>query len=428
VISASWLSGCSGLQRILDFEEQEMRSRAMSRIEGRVETEGPHEGILVVILGRVIDGEEGVVGVDSYVRLKSGSYVFGVSPGRFQVGAYEDRNRNGMLDPGERAVRVRDGRILEVGPGERARFDIRLAIGASLDELTEPIDVLAIVERTPEEQREFSLWAFSAQGRICEDLDDPRFGLEAGPHGLWEPMDFLNDELAGIYFLEPYDPNRIPVLFVHGISGYPQEFEALIKGLDRERFQPWFYFYPSGFGLEGISRHLQGLLERIQSTARFDRLGIVAHSMGGLVSRGAILRYSENTGRDDVGILITLATPWGGDVSAAGTADAPIMLPDSFSDMGPSSEYLGWLFYHDQARESVKTLPKGVDYHMIVGFHMNRSRDVADDGRVTMASQTRMEAQEEALSVRAWDYSHADILRSPEAVARMNLLLHERFD
>ena len=87
VIAASLIFGCSGLQRALDFEDQDLRSRAMSRIEGRIETEGPLEGILVVILGRLVDGEEGVVGVDSYVRLKSGSYVFGVSPGRFQVGA-----------------------------------------------------------------------------------------------------------------------------------------------------------------------------------------------------------------------------------------------------------------------------------------------------------------------------------------------------
>ena len=30
------------------------------------------------------------------------------------------------------------------------------------------------------------------------------------------------------------DPDRIPVVFVHGALGYPQQFESLIEGLDRE--------------------------------------------------------------------------------------------------------------------------------------------------------------------------------------------------
>ena len=62
--------------------------------------------------------------------------------------------------------------------------------------------------------------------------------------------------------------------------------------------------------------------------------------MGGLVSRGAILRYADQMGRDDVRLFITLATPWGGAVSAEKAADARIVLPPSFQDMSPSSAYL----------------------------------------------------------------------------------------
>ncbi len=428
VVVAITSSGCTSLRRIIDFKDQASQARATSRIEGRIETEGPLQGNLVVILGRLVDGQEKAVGIDSYVRVNPGSYAFSVAPGRFQVGAYEDRNRNGLLDPDERAARVRDSEILEVGPGERASLDIRLAVGATLDELTEPLDVLAIVERTPEEQREFSLWAFSAQGKICEDLGDDKFGPKSGPRGLWEPMNFLNDELAGIYFLEAYDPDRVPVLFVHGIAGYPQEFSTLIEGLDRERFQAWFYFYPSGFGLDGISNHLEGLLKRMQVKHHFNRLAIVAHSMGGLVSRGAILKYKDDTRRDDIRLFISISTPWGGDVSAKGTETARIELPASFKDMNPSSDYLRWIFYKDEKRESLRTLPKRVDYHMIMGFRMSSAKRVADDSSVTLASQARIEAQEEAQTIRAWDYDHWDILKSPEATARMNLLLNRRFE
>ena len=420
-------SGCTTMKQIVGFKDQVAQARATARIEGRIDTEGHSEGTLVVVLGRLIEGEENPVGVDSYVRVNPGTYAFAVTPGRYQVGAYEDLNRNGLLDPNERAFRVRDSEILDVGPGEQASFDILLAIGATLEELTEPLDVLAIVERTPKEQREFSLWAFSVLGEICEDLGNAKFGPEAGPRGLWEPMNFLNDELAGIYFLEPYDPDRNPVLFVHGISGFPQEFSTLIEELDSERFQAWFYFYPSGFGLDAISNHLATLLSRLQIKHGFDELAIIAHSMGGLVSRGAILKYEDQTNRDDIGLFISISTPWAGDVKAKGAEDAPIELPASFKDMSPSSDYLRWVFYEDEVREIVRLLPGEVDYHMILSFRMSSSNDVANDGSVTVASQARVEAQEQALTIRAWDYGHVDILHSREAVARVKLLLDNRF-
>ena len=92
-----------------------------------------------------------------------------------------------------------------------AREDLVLAADATTPpEVTESIDVLGLVARTPREQQEFSLWAGSAQGEICTDLSDARFGRAAADRGLWRIMDFLNEGHAGIYFLAPHDPKRIP--------------------------------------------------------------------------------------------------------------------------------------------------------------------------------------------------------------------------
>lgn len=420
------LAGCTAIQRVVGFKEQAKQARAIARISGRVEAEGPSEGTLVVVLGRVVEGEATPVGVDSYVREHAGSFLFLVGPGRYVLGAYEDRNRNGLLDPDERVARVKDSPILEIAAGGVARYDLLLRDDSPMGaELPAPFDVLAIIERTPREQREFSLWAFSQQGTPCEDLSDERFGPEAGPRGLWNPMDFLNDELPGVYFLEPYDPDRVPVLFVHGIAGYPQEFSTLIDELDRTRFQPWFYFYPSGFGLDGISGHLSTLLQRLQIQYGFDELAIVAHSMGGLVSRGAILKYASESHRHDVRLFVSISTPWGGDVGAQRTENAPIELPASFQDMNPGSDYLRWLFYEDADRQHPKLLPRRVAYHMIFGF--GGSGGACNDGRVSCASEARYDNQEQARSVLALDYGHAEILHSPETVARVNRLLAERF-
>ena len=62
---------------------------------------------------------------------------------------------------------------------------------------------------------------------------------------------------------------------------------------------------------------------------------------------------------------------------------------------------------------------------MMWGF--KGSGSPCNDGSVSCASQARSEVQEQARTIRAWDYGHVEILHSPEAVARVNLLLQERF-
>jgi pimeloyl-ACP methyl ester carboxylesterase len=428
---AGWSgSGCTNLSRVLNFEKQMAEASRISRIGGQLEVEGASEGVLVVVLARVPDAEGApLVGVDTYVRLRPGSYAFPAAPGRYRVGAYEDRNQNGLLDPGERTRANRDAPVLQVGPGEEVRYDILLGDDATApSDFTQPVDIFDLVERTPAEQRTFSLWAWSVEGRVCEDLSDPDFGPEAGKRGLWEAMDFVNEGHAGIYFLEPYDPDRVPVLFVHGISGYPQEFETLIESLDRDRFQPWFYFYPSGFPLADLSRHLATLVERLHVTYRFQELAVVAHSMGGLVARGAIFRYEQETGRADIRLLLTISTPWGGDIAAEQSGSAPVELPPSLRDMSPTSDYLRWLFYDgDERSKHARRLPAHVEFHMIIGFRMRRAGSVANDGTVSVASQARLEAQEQAATMRALDYSHGPILHSDETVSRLNQLLAARF-
>ena len=97
----------------------------------------------------------------------------------------------------------------------------------------------------------------------------------------------------------------------------------------------------------------------------------------------------------------------------------------SFKDMDPSSTYLRWLFYEDDAGKVPKRLPKGAEYHMIFGFHGSGS--ACNDGTVRCASQAREVAQEEARTIRAWDYTHVGILESSEAVDRVNRLLAQAF-
>jgi pimeloyl-ACP methyl ester carboxylesterase len=434
LVLAALLSGCSILGNIMGFEKQLERVQEYGRIDGNVNTEHDNAGPLVVVLIRETpDGPDEYVAADTYVRVRPGSYAIPVAAGTYRVGAYEDRNRNGKYDPVESVARPLIADPVTLGPGDNITYDILIPTDGRVPGLTESIDVFGMVARTPEEQRTFSLWAWTVQGEICEDLDDPKFGAEAGAKGLWRIDDFMNDGVMGIYFTEPYDPDRIPVLFVHGVSGYPQGFSSLIDSLDRDRFQAWFYFYPSGFNLgfpprSGISGHLSSLIERLQVKHGFSELAIVAHSMGGLISRGAILKYYERTQRSDIRLLISIATPWGGDANAARVGDSPVELPLCFSDMDPASDYQWWIFYEDKAKQSAKPLPPRVEFHLLFGFRKSDSSSVSDDGTVALSSALRMEAQLQARTQRGYDNGHAGILHNSDAVERVNQLLSDRFD
>lgn len=433
-IGALAAPGCTTLRRVFDFKKQVAEAEAKVRIYGTVESDAPVTGTLVVVVGTPELGPDGSpvlnpdgsprhLGVDSYTRSEPGSFLFLLDPGSYRVGAYEDRNRNGILDTGERVSLLNDNDLLELVPGERATVAIRLRGDETWQR--EPIDILDIVEKDARDQGRFALWAFSMKGTVAPDLSDPRFGEKQGPFGLWQPMDFLNQELAGIYFLERYDPDRIPVLYVHGIAGYPQQFDALIGSLDRERFQPWFYFYPSGFHLDGIANHLADLLREVQIRTGFDEIAIVAHSMGGLVSRGAILKYADQTGRDDIELFISIDSPFGGDVKAKSTENAPIALPASFSDMDPSSAYLTWVYYQDPDRKVFKPLPEPARHHMIIGYRGSGSP--YNDGTVTVASQAQVDLQEHAASIRIWEFSHVGTLSQDRTIERVNRLLDDAF-
>jgi pimeloyl-ACP methyl ester carboxylesterase len=112
---------------------------------------------------------------------------------------------------------------------------------------------------------------------------------------------FLNaDKLrrrGGIYFAEPYQPGKIPVLLVHGLLSSPLTWAPLFNDLRadpqvRERFQFWFYFYPTGnpylaaaADLRQALAHLRADLDPDHKDHALDDLVLVGHSMGGLVAK-----------------------------------------------------------------------------------------------------------------------------------------------
>ena len=99
------------------------------------------------------------------------------------------------------------------------------------------------------------------------------------------------DDTASLTALQPYDPDRIPVLFVHGLQDTPASFAPMYFELIRdpqlrERFQFWVFSYPSGYPYPMSASLLRRELDRVaEQHPRHKDIVLVGHSMGGLISR-----------------------------------------------------------------------------------------------------------------------------------------------
>ncbi|MGB7347701.1 MAG: alpha/beta fold hydrolase [Pirellulaceae bacterium] len=127
-------------------------------------------------------------------------------------------------------------------------------------------------------------------------LDSPRFReRDIETAGLLNPAE--TQKHRGLFMLEPYDPNRIPVLMVHGLWSSPRTWMDMFNDLRsfpeiRERYQFWFYIYPSGQPFWISANQLRGDLAAMRNVVDpgqrhrpIDSMVLVGHSMGGLVSR-----------------------------------------------------------------------------------------------------------------------------------------------
>ena len=99
------------------------------------------------------------------------------------------------------------------------------------------------------------------------------------------------DGRTGIYFLEPFDPNKIPVIFVHGLMSSPHAWIDFINELNhdpkfRKRYQAWVFFYPSGGPIAGNAMRLRKELADLAKRYPLKHnIVLVGHSMGGILSR-----------------------------------------------------------------------------------------------------------------------------------------------
>lgn len=319
---------------------------------------------------------------------------------------------------------------------------------------------------------------------LARFLSNPDLGL-LDTWGLIRPD--LAEEVEGLYMVQPFDPDKIPVLMVHGFWSSPLVWMEMFNDLQADpeisrRFQFWFYLYPTGESFAFAASRLRDKLHAVRmecdpelSNSRLDQMVVVGHSMGGVLAhmltldsgdmlwnsvsrrsidslktspekRSEIRRVFFFERNPAVDRIVTIASPWEGSSLAnqftRRLLGSMIWLPNRTADLGR--------IVFDKEEQSIadrppfpltsvdslskrspllrlvreSSVPDGVQHHNIVAIHRGRGPDTWTDGVVSWHSAHRTDVVSET-SIRA---GHTEVVHHEDTAreVRRILMLHLR--
>ncbi|MFC1766231.1 lipase family alpha/beta hydrolase [Planctomycetota bacterium] len=394
---------------MMQLKEEVKETKESTVFVGVVSSLESYEDIPVVVAAYAkADGKRNII---HYTTLhKLGPYELFVPQGTHNIIAFIDENQNLTFDAGEPAGQILSAEQVSIPAGGVAgNLDIVVS-----KEKEQVIDLPVGFSMPPKEYKQFHS---TCPGAIA-DLNDVVFSDAFAKKGLWTPLEFYKEIGGNIYFLEPYDPNKIPILFVHGVAGSPQNWRTFFDRIDRDRFQPWFYYYPSGTSIDSMAYLLFWKLTNLYTQYQFEEMVITAHSMGGLVTRAYLVNFSQYIQLPIT--FVSISTPWGGEsLAEVGVDYSPVVIP-AWIDMQPDSACITSLFERD--------LPPTVDHYLFFGHKGNRNiLRPNTDKVVTLASQLDERSQSEAIMVYGFHEDHVSILSSEQVLSHYNAILTDRY-
>ena len=145
---------------------------------------------------------------------------------------------------------------------------------------------------------------------VLEGIEVPLGANYTAPYALWLARSgFGRQAIAGalggsrgvheprLFMMQPYDPNRLTVIMLHGIASSPEAWvnmanEVLGDEALRDRYQVWQVYYPTNLPVGENRKEIGELLEAARSSldpgrssaASHDTV-LIGHSMGGVLAR-----------------------------------------------------------------------------------------------------------------------------------------------
>ena len=280
--------------------------------------------------------------------------------------------------------------------------------------------------------------------------------------------------------LQPFDPARTPVIFVHGLQETGVSWAPMIDSLRddpwiREHYQFWYFSYPSGYPYPYAAALFRQDLDGIKRAfPNHKRVVLIGHSMGGLICRLMVTDTGDKIWRDffatppaktllasdtrtlleealifnhrpDVQRVIFISTPhrgsdlasnWIGRIGASlvrtpqlftstYAATKPLLIADPAArPLNRMPNSVDTLEPNDRFVEAVNKLPiaRSVPYHSIIGDRGRGDTPNSSDGVVPYWSSHLQGAQSELIvnSDHGAQYN-PQAIREVERILRLNL-------
>ena len=397
MLAACLLPGCSLIKQIFNDDQGVYYT-------GKVSRQTPGAGPVIVVLYAEQGGNATILAHD-LVPTKGAYHLVTDDDSSHKILAFEDANADFVYDKGERIAYL--DTPINAGKERDPKKWVDIVIPESGGKA--PLFPIDLSEDSIAQGEDTTL---STVGDVVP-LDDPRFDSKNGKMGYITPHLFLQEFGPALYMLEPYAQGRRPVVLVHGVDATPRVFSTIISGLDNKRYQVWVYFWPTGMPINYSAWSLEEALEEMKELFKFDRVDLIAHSMGGLMSRAAINLRSEDGRPPIVDRFITISTPWHGQATAQWGLDmSPFVIP-SWEDIAPSSIFLEQLY--------LTQLPLSTR-HILLFSHKgyNVFPPGSGDTCVSLESMLYYPVQDNAKKVYGFDETHSKILESDKLISIIN--------
>ncbi|MDX2319573.1 MAG: alpha/beta hydrolase [Moritella sp.] len=364
----------------------------------------------VVVQGEVSDPiyvqlysrDNGVIKlIDKNTLQPNGRYLFAVLPGTYSMATFIDSDADGEYLAGHWATYYGQTEIEPASVVIEADEEVEVPLLVIQGPITLPVrsDVMAQLGKHTENI-----------GRVVS-LDDAMFGRDVASMGLWRPLDFVEQVGGGLLLLQEYDKNKIPLLLVHGMGGTSAEFAEIVTSIDHHKYQPWVLYYPSGANLDLISDYMLEALQQLSHKYQFKQLGIIAHSMGGLMIRSYVMKQQLSESPYALKFMVTINSPlYGMESAASGVKNSPIVI-QAWVDVARDSAYV--------KRVHSWAWPDSIPYHLVFSYLPGED----GDGVVPLNSQLSQSLQREASQIHGFEAQHAEILKQPIFLDKLNEIL-----